>query len=163
MKQLRNTKTVEKASTADIEKYIVPAYLETFTIEKTAPDFSREDDRISNKRLYFNIHENELTDRRVNILDGFLEQIADSLNLENNESVNYGEIYNANGIGNNVRLPIIVNTPEKEIQFGYLNANHDIFCNIKHFRLTDNNDEPVDAPTYELHANKMWERSNHYD
>lgn len=155
MKQLQNTKTIEKASTADIEKYIVPAYLETFTIEKRSHDFSREDDRISNKRLYFNIHEYQLTNRRTDILDGFLEQIVYSLNLENNESVDYGEAYNANGIGNNVRLPIIVNTPEKEIQFGYLNANHDIFCNIKHFRLTDNNDEPVDAPTYELHATKM--------
>lgn len=155
MKQLQTTKTVEKASTIDIEKYIVPAYLETFTIEKKSPDFSREDDRISNKRLYFDIYENQLTDRRASILDGFLEQIAYSLNLENNESVDYGEIYNANGIGNNVRLPIIVSTPEKEIQFGYLNANHDMFCNIKHFRLTDNNDEPVDAPAYELNANKI--------
>lgn len=155
MKQLQNTKIIEKASTADIEKYIVPAYLETFKIEKASPDFSREDDQISKKRLYFDIHENQLTDRRANILDGFLEQIAYSLNLENNESVNYGEAYNANGIGNNVRLPIIVSTPEKEIQFGYLNANHDIFCNIKHFRLTDNNDEPVNAPAYELHATKI--------
>lgn len=155
MKQLQTTKTVEKASTADIEKYIVPTYLETFTIEKTSPDFYREDDQISNKHLYFNIHENELTSHRANILDGFLEQIAYSLDLKNNESVNYGEAYNANSIGNNVRLPIIVDTPEKEIQFGYLNANHDIFCNIKHFRLTDNNDEPVDAPAYELHADKI--------
>lgn len=155
MKQLQTTKTVEKASTNDIEKYIVPTYLETFTIEKTSPDFSREDDRTSNKRLYFNIYENELTNHQVNILDGFLEQIAYSLDLKNNENVDYGEVYNANGIGNNVRLPIIVSTPKKEIQFGYLNANHDIFCNIKHFRLMDNNDEPVDAPAYELHATKI--------
>lgn len=155
MEQLQNTKTVEKASTVDIEKYIIPAYLETFTIEKTSPDFSREDDRISNKRLYFDIYENELTSLRTNILDEFLEQIAYSLDLKDNENVDYGEVYNANDIGNNVRLPIIVSTPEKEIQFGYLNANHDIFCNIKHFRLTDNNDEPVDAPAYELHATKI--------
>lgn len=155
MKQLQTTKTVEKASTADIKKYIVPAYLETFKIEKTSPDFSKETGLFYSRRLYFNVYENELTGLRANILDGFLEQIAHSLDLDDDEYVDYGEAYNANGIGNNVRLPIIINTPEREIHFGYLNANHDMFCNIKHFRLTDNEDEPVDAPAYELHANKM--------
>ena len=155
MKQLNTTKTIEKASTADIEKYIVPAYLETFRIEKTSPDFSKETGLIDNRRLYFDTHENALTGHRTNILDGLLEQIAYSLDLDDDEYVDYGEAYNANGIGNNVRLPIIINTPKREIHFGYLNANHDMFCNIKHFRLTDNEDEPVDAPAYELHAEKM--------
>ena len=155
MKPLHTTKTVEKASTADIEKYIVPAYLETLRIEKTSPDFSKETGLIDNRRLYFDIHEGELTGHRANILDSLLEQIAHSLDLDNDEYVEYGEAYNANGIGNNVRLPIIINTPEREIHFGYLNANHDMFCNIKHFRLTDNKDKPVDAPAYELHAEKM--------
>ena len=155
MKQLNTTKTVEKASTADIEKYIVPAYLETFRIEKTSPDFSKETGLSYNKRLYFDTHENALTGHRANILDGLLEQIAHSLDLDDDEYVEYGEAYNANGIGNNVRLPIIINTPAREIHFGYLNANHDMFCNIKHFRLTDNKDKPVDAPAYELHAEKM--------
>ena len=152
MQPLSATISIEKANNNDIEKYIIPAFTHTFAIEKQTPEFSHEVDQISKKRLFFNVRERQLTNRRHAILDGFLDNIAKELNLSDHESVYYGEAYNANGIGNNVRLPIIVKATNREIHFGYLNANHDLYCNIKHFYLTDNSDERLDVPVYDLVA-----------
>lgn len=153
MKPLAQTQTIEKASDKDIQKYIVPAFTKTFNIEKQALTFSHEKDQINKQRLFFNVHEKQLSKLRADILDSFLKQIALALDLSNHESIKYGNAYHANGIGNNVQLPIIVNTVNKEIHFGYLNANHDIFCNIKHFYLTDNHNERLDTPSYDLVSN----------
>lgn len=153
MKPLDQTQIIEKASDKDIQKYIVPAFNKTFNIEKQALTFSHEQDQITKQRLFFNVYEKQLTNLRADILDGFLKQIALALDLSDNENVKYGQAYHANGIGNNVQLPIIVNTVNKEIHFGYLNANHDIFCNIKHFYLTGNHNERLDTPSYDLVSN----------
>lgn len=152
MKPLSSTISIEKANNNDIKKYIVPAFTRTFAIEKQAPEFAHEEDQLSKKRLFFNVHERQLTNRRIAILDGFLDNVAKELNLSDHENVYFGEAYNAHGIGNNVRLPIIVKTATREIHFGYLNANHDLFRNIKHFYLTDNSDERLAIPVYDLIA-----------
>lgn len=152
MKPLSSTISIEKANNSDIEKYIIPAFTHTFAIEKQTPEFSHEEDQLSKKRLFFNVHERQLTNRRHAILDGFLDNIAKELKLSDHESVYFGETYNANGIGNNVRLPIIIKTTNREIHFGYLHANHDLFCNIKHFSLTNNDNERLNVPVYDLVA-----------
>lgn len=154
MQPLSATISIEKANSNDIEKYIIPAFTQTFEHEKQSPEFSHDEDQITKRRLYLNIDENQLTDRRFAILKAFLEQIAQELQLSEHENVCFGEAYNANGIGNNVRLPIIVKTANREIHFGYLHANHDLVRNIKHFVLTDNDDERLAVPVYDLIATR---------
>lgn len=152
MQQLSQTITIEKANHTDLEKYLVPAFTRTFASEKQSPEFSHAEDQITKQRLYLNVTENQLTDRRFTILTDFLDQISQELQLSEPEQVCFGEAYNANGIGNNVRLPIIVKTANREIHFGYLHANHDLLRNIKHFCLTDNDDERLAVPVYDLIA-----------
>lgn len=154
MQPLSQTITIEKANNTDLEKYLVPAFTRTFESEKQSPEFSHDEDQITKQRLYFNVNENQLTNRRQAILTAFLEQIAQELHLTESEKVCFGEAYNANGIGNNVRLPIIVKTANREIHFGYLHANHDLVPNIKHFCLTNNDDERLAVPVYDLIATR---------
>ena len=156
VKSLDNAITVQKASQKDIEKYIVKAFEQTFAVEKQAVDFDQlriKDDGF--QQLRFNATESSLTARRTKIMDNFRFWIRRYLALDKNETVCYGDEYNRYGIGNNVRLPIIVKSGNREIHFGYLNANHDIYCNIKMFSLTDNDDEPISANRYEIAANRF--------
>lgn len=45
MQPLSQTITIEKANNNDIEKYIIPAFTQTFEHEKQSPEFSCDEDQ----------------------------------------------------------------------------------------------------------------------
>lgn len=152
---LTNQITYAEASLMDIKKYIVPAYKTTFENIKKSGQIAEHPLHPADNEICFDVEESELDNLRQEILVNFLNNIRKNLKLEKNESVFYGEETNAYGIGNNVALPIIVQTKTKKISFGYMNANHDIYANRKSFYLTDNTNNQLDFTTWKINADAM--------
>lgn len=73
-------------------------------------------------------------------ISDLLHQVLD----ERNElfNVKFGDVFCAYNIGNNKRYPIILQNHEKEIQFGYVHINNDMFGR-ENVVFGDNNDEKV--------------------
>ena len=152
---LTNEIAYVEASLMDIRKYIVPAYETTFEDIKKSGKIAEHPIHPADHEICFDVEESELDNLRQEILLNFLNNIRKNLKLEKNESVFYGEETNAYGIGNNVALPIIVQTKTKKISFGYMNANHDMYANRKGFYLTDNANNQLDVTTWEINADAM--------
>lgn len=130
---LTNQITYAEASLMDIKKYIVPAYKTTFENIKKSGQIAEHPLHPADNEICFDVEESELDNLRQEILVNFLNNIRKNLKLEKNENVFYGEETNAYGIGNNVALPIIVQTKTKKISFGYMNANHSILSRRNFF------------------------------
>lgn len=152
---LTNEIAYVEASLMDIKKYIVPAYETTFENIKKSGQIAEHPFHPADNEICFDVEESKLDNLRQEILLNFLNNIRKNLKLEKNESVFYGEETNAYGIGNNVALPIIVQTKTKKISFGYMNANHDMYANRKSFYLTDNTNNQLDATTWKINADAM--------
>lgn len=152
---LTNEIAYVEASLMDIKKYIVPAYETTFENIKKSGQIAEHPFHPADNEICFDVEESELDNLRQEILLNFLNNIRKNLKLEKNEGVFYGEETNAYGIGNNVALPIIVQTKTKKISFGYMNANHDMYANRKSFYLTDNTNDQLDVTTWKINADAM--------
>lgn len=152
---LTNEIAYVEASLMDIKKYIVPAYETTFENIKKSGQIAEHPFHPTDNEICFDVEESELDNLRQEILLNFLNNIRKNLKLEKNESVFYGEETSAYGIGNNVALPIIVQTKTKRISFGYMNANHDMYANRKSFYLTDNTNNQLDVTTWKINADAM--------
>lgn len=78
-------------------------------------------------------------------------QLANLLKLDDDEYVQFGDVKHAYNIGNNCEYPIQIVTKDQIIDFGRLHSNTDIYCNIKHISVADNDGQRLNK-RIQLHA-----------
>ena len=101
--------------------------------------------------IFINCPERQLDHYQDDFHNELKNQLNNLLKLDDNEYVQFGDVTHAHGIGNNCEYPIQIVTKDQIIDFGRLHSNTDIYCNIKHISVADNDDQRLNK-RIQLHA-----------
>ena len=155
MIDIKTTKTYTVANNDTVKSILSNAFKETIdafviTVSSQKKISRKEFDKTT--RLLINGYENQLDNYQKNFHNKLKNQLSNQLRLTNDEYIQFGDVKHANGIGNNCEYPIQIVTKDEIIDFGKLHSNTDIFCNIKHIRVADNDNQDLDTKRVKLCA-----------
>lgn len=101
--------------------------------------------------IFINCSERLLDNYQDDFHNELKNQLSNLLELDDNEYVQFGDVKHAHNIGNNCEYPIQIITKDQIIDFGQLHSNTDIYCNIKHISVADNDSQRLNK-RIQLHA-----------
>ena len=155
MIDLKTTKTYTIADNNTIKNILNDAFKqainEFITIESQHTKISKKEYN-DVTLIFIDCWERQLDHYQDDIHRGLKNQLVNLLKLDDDEYVQFGDVKHAHNIGNNCEYPIQIVTKNEIINFGRLKSNTDIFCNIKHISVADNNGQSLSNKRIELHA-----------
>lgn len=153
MIDLKTTKTHTTADNNTIESILGDAFEQATDafITNTHETISRKE-HSEIIELVINCPQHQLDDYQDDFHNELKNQLAKQLKLNNDEYIQFGNVNHLYNIGNNCQYPIQIVTKDEIINFGRLNSNTDIYCNIKHISVADNNGQGLNNKRIELHA-----------
>lgn len=144
MIDLKTTKThttADNNTVRDILKAVFTLTINNFiTVVNTTISKSNYDGR---KHLIIDCPREQLDDYRLVFHDELKKQLANSLQLMNDEYIQFGDVTHAHGIGNNCEYPIQIITNDQIINFGRSHSNHSMYCNAKNISVADNDNQTL--------------------
>ena len=154
MINLKTTKTHTIADNDTVKSILGDAFEQTIDVFIAIVGLHKKISRKEHSdstQIFINCSERLLDYYQDDFHNELKNQLINLLKLDDNEYVQFGDVKHAYNIGNNCEYPIQIVTKDQIIDFGRLHSNTDVYCNIKHISVADNDDQRLNK-RIQLHA-----------
>lgn len=154
MIDLKTTKTHTIADNDTVKSILGDAFEQTIDVFVAIVHLHKNISRKQHSditHIFINCSERLLDHYQNEFHNELKNQLDNLLKLDNDEYIQFGDVKHAHNIGNNCEYPIQIVTKDQIIDFGRLHSNTDVYCNIKHISVADNDDQRLNK-RIQLHA-----------